>query len=135
MRFAELCCSLGVGQAQPLRLWVSTQGASTPLHFDLAHSFLAQVRGSKRITFLPPAALDGLYAYPRDHPLFRRARVDLCDEPARRAERFPQFAEGAEGEAEVVTLHEGDVVFFPSRWWHQIDTTSALSCSVGCRYV
>ena len=36
--------ALGVQQAQPLRLWASTHGASTPLHFDLAHSFLAQVR-------------------------------------------------------------------------------------------
>jgi DNA polymerase-3 subunit epsilon len=46
----------------------------------------------------------------------------------------PRFAEVA-AEAEVLELNEGDVVFFPARWWHQVDTTSALSCSVGCRYV
>lgn len=130
----KLWRSVGVAQAQPLRLWASTHGASTPLHFDLAHSFLAQVCGSKRFTFFPPSALDGLYPYPRDHPLFRRSRVELSEPPSRRAERFPRFAEVA-AEAEVLELNEGDVVFFPARWWHQVDTTSALSCSVGCRYV
>ena len=130
----KLWRSVGVAQAQPLRLWASTHGSSTPLHFDLAHSFLAQMCGSKRLTFFPPSALNGLYPYPRDHPLFRRSRVELSEPPSRRAERFPRFAEIA-AEAEVLELNEGDVVFFPARWWHQVDTTSALSCSVGCRYV
>ena len=93
------------------------------------------MRGSKRITFLPPSALEGLYPYPSDHPLYRRSRVELGEPARRRAERFPEFGRLAEPEAEVLELGEGDVVFFPARWWHQVDTTSALSCSIGCRYV
>jgi hypothetical protein len=122
------------GQAQPMRLWVSTHGATTPLHFDAADSFLAQARGSKRIVFFPPSALPALYPFPRDHPLFRRSRVDLYERPESRGERFPRFDEAAEA-AEVVNLDEGDVVLFPRYWWHHIETTSDLSCSIGCRYV
>ena len=128
--------SLGVAQqAQALRLWVSTRGAVTPLHFDAADSFLAQMRGTKRVTFFPPSAIDGLYPYPVDHPLFRRARVDLYQDPAERGVRFPAFGAHAEADAQVVELREGDVVLFPRYWWHHIETVSELSCSIGCRYV
>jgi len=122
-------------QAQPLRLWVSTYGATTPLHFDAAHSFLAQMRGSKRITFFPPHALSGLYPYPADHPLHRRGRVNLYADAAERDAVFPRFARDAAPAAQTISLIEGDVVLFPRHWWHHIETTSALSCSVGCRYV
>ena len=122
-------------QAQPLRLGVSTHGATTPLHFDMAGSFLAQMRGSKRLVFFPPHAMEGLYPYPVDHPLHRRARVSLYAPPAERAEDFPRFGDVAEGEGQVLDLNEGDVVVFPPFWFHHVETTSALSCSVGCRYV
>lgn len=121
-------------QAQPLRLWVSTHGATTPLHFDAAHSFLAQMRGTKRLTFFPPDALPGLYAYPTDHPLHRRARVDLYAPPDERDEDFPLFAPVAAPRAQAIELGEGDVILFPKHWWHHVETTSHLSVSVGCRY-
>ena len=121
-------------QAQPLRLWVSTHGATTPLHFDAAHSFLAQLRGSKRVTFFAPEALPGLYAYPCDHPLHRRARVDVYAPPAERDADFPLFSTLAAPRAQAVELREGDVLLFPKHWWHHVETTSHLSVSVGCRY-
>lgn len=83
--------SLGVEQAQPLRLWVSAAGATSPLHFDMAPSFLAQARGSKRFTLFAPEALRGLYPYPLDHPLHRRSRVDLYEPISTLDERFPDF--------------------------------------------
>ena len=122
-------------QAQPLRLWCSTKGAVTPLHFDAAHSFLAQMRGTKRLVFFAPRALHGLYPYPADHPLHRRSRVDLYAAAAERDEDFPRFAQEAAAEAQEIELREGDVALFPRHWWHHVVTESALSVSVGCRYV
>jgi len=133
-RVPALWRSLLDSPAQPLRLWVSTRGATTPLHFDSADSFLAQMRGSKRVTFFPPAALRGLYPYPADHPLHRRARPSLYAAPDERAEDYPRFSEAA-AVAQTIELHEGDVVIFPRNWWHNVETTSALSVSVGCRFV
>ena len=120
-------------EAQPQRLWVSGAGACTPMHFDLAASYLAQARGRKRILFFPPHATAGLYPYPIDHPLHRRARVGLYDEPGFRAARFPRFAE-VEGMAREAVLEEGDVVFFPARWYHHVESLT-LSFSIGGRYV
>ena len=122
-------------QAQQMRLWVSTSGATTPLHFDACASFLAQMRGEKRIVFFPPRALPGLYAFPVDHPMHRRSRVSLHGCADARDETFPLFSELAEPHAQEIVLREGDCVVFPKHWWHQIETTSPLSCSVGCRYV
>ena len=127
--------SLGVQQAQALRLWVSTHGAITPMHFDACASFLAQVRGDKRIVFFPPEALRGLYPFAIDHPLHRRSRVDLYEDADERRASFPRFDELALPFAQQVTLREGDVVLFPKHWYHHIETTSAMSWSVGCRYV
>ena len=131
----ELWRSLGVDQAQPLRLWVSTLGATTPLHFDACASFLAQMRGEKRIVFFPPSALAGLYPFPVDHPMHRRSRVPLNGCADARDETFPLFATHAEPYAQEVELREGDCVLFPQHWMHHVETTSPLSCSVGCRYV
>ena len=129
-------CWTGLGtEAQPLRLWVSCRGAVSPLHFDSAASFLAQARGAKRVLLFPPRSLPGLYPYPVDHPLHRRARVDLYAPRALRAARFPRFEAEAEPLAREVLLEEGDVLFLPPWWWHHVETTSDVSFSVGARYV
>ena len=91
------------------------------------------MRGRKRVIFFPPEAAEGLYLYPADHPLHRRARVDLYAESGRRALRFPRFAL-AEAMATEVVLEEGDCVLFPALWSHHVETLS-LSFSIGCRYV
>ena len=99
----------------------------------LARCFLRQARGTKRLLLFPPSATADLYAYPPNHPLHRRSRVDLYGEPARREARFPRFSR-AEASAQEVLLEEGDCVLFPPLWAHHIETVS-LSFSVGCRYV
>ena len=105
------------------------------LHLSARSSFLAQVRGAKRIVFFPPAALEGLYPYPTDHPLHRRSRVDLCASIGSQGGRFPRFATHAAPLASDVTLEEGDAILFPAGWFHEVHTESALSVSVGCRYI
>lgn len=114
---------------------MSGGGAVSPLHYDAAGSFLAQARGTKRLVLFPPSATAALYPYPPDHPLHRRSRVDLYAPPARTAARFPRFAAEALPSALEATLEEGDVIFLPPGWWHHIETCSALSFSIGCRYV
>ena len=96
--------SVGVAQAQAMRLWVSAEGAVSPAHFDNAASFLAQIHGRKRLLFFPPAAISDLYPYPTDHPLARRSRVDLY---ADASARFT-FVEGLFGEALCRADLDGD---------------------------
>jgi len=126
--------SVGVAQAQAMRLWVSAEGAVSPAHFDNAASFLAQIHGRKRLLFFPPAAISDLYPYPTDHPLARRSRVDLYADAEARARRFPRFAAAAAACQEVV-LDAGDCVLFPPFWFHHVETLDpGPSWSLGCRY-
>jgi hypothetical protein len=68
---------LGVEVSGCTNLWVSTAGLVSPLHYDATHSFLAQVRGRKRMVLWDASFLDSFYVYPPDHPLYRRSRVEL----------------------------------------------------------
>ena len=61
----------------------------------LSRCFLRQARGTKRLLLFPPSATADLYAYPPNHPLHRRSRVDLYAPRAVTAARFPRFASRA----------------------------------------
>lgn len=112
------------------RVWVSTAGSVSALHYDASHSVLLQVAGRKRMILFPPETLPTLGVYPLGHPLVRRARVDLSEARARANELlFDDFwslaALGATGAQEVV-LEPGDACTFPPGWAHYTET---LDCS------
>jgi hypothetical protein len=101
----------------PPALWVGQDGNLTPLHYDLFHGFLAQIRGKKRAILFPPeesslleptspfggrmcqTALppNCLEADPVRHPTFRRAR------------------------GYQVTIEPGELLHIPLHWWHQVE--------------
>src|SRR6185436_19085131 len=48
--------------AEPFRrIWISTPGCVTPLHYDLSNGFLCQVRGTKQVWLFDPSQFDRLY--------------------------------------------------------------------------
>jgi Cupin-like domain len=116
------------------RVWVSTKGCVSALHYDASHSVLVQVHGRKRMLFFPPALLPTLGVYPLGHPLHRRARVDLTEgRCAANAALFREFwaalAADSGGDCGVVevVLEPGDACTFPPGWAHY---TESLDFSV-----
>ncbi|KAK9864818.1 hypothetical protein WJX84_007473 [Apatococcus fuscideae] len=118
---------IGPSRSQVARMWVSPQGAVSPLHFDATSSFLVQLQGRKRMLFWPPSDLPGLYPYHNLHLLRRRARVDPTIPDYK---RFPRFRDTAAYEA---IIEPGDVMFFPSCWAHYTESLES-SISVTCRF-
>lgn len=113
--------------AAAARVWMSPQGAISPLHFDCHDSFLIQLRGTKRMLLWSPDQLHMVYPYPNWHVLRRRGRVD----PAMpNLKRFPKFAKA---HAVEVVLHPGDVLFFPGYWAHYTESCT-FSVSITCRF-
>lgn len=122
-----------IAMTQLERVWVSTKGSISALHYDASHSVLVQVYGRKRMVFFPPQMLGMLGIYPLGHPLHRRARVDLsqdrCDANAR---LFSEFWDALASEdpgcvpVEVI-LGPGDACTFPPGWAHY---TESLDYSV-----
>uniref|UniRef100_A0A7S0LX10 JmjC domain-containing protein n=1 Tax=Cryptomonas curvata TaxID=233186 RepID=A0A7S0LX10_9CRYP len=132
---------LGAEAAGCTDFWVSTGGTVSPLHYDGTHTFLAQVKGRKRMLLWPAEAIGAFSPYPLGHPLYRRSRVDIQvpewateeEHLAEQRRQFPAFFAQAADEAEEALLGPGDAVFFPAFWFHHTESLD-LSFSVGFRY-
>lgn len=97
----------GLPVAQIPRVFVSPAGAVSPLHYDTATSFLAQVKGRKRLIFYPPEDLPSLYMHSRWSILRRRAKVDPADP---NYAKYPRFKKLGGWQA---VLEPGDILWFP----------------------
>jgi len=105
-------------------LFMGSEGATTPCHFDEQHNFLNQVRGEKLVVLFPPDHYTRMYPFPVTHPCDRCAMVDVGDPDI---EKFPKFADA---HGYVATLGPGDVLYIPYGWWHYCKTVSHLSASI-----
>lgn len=95
-------------------LWLSGDGARSPLHYDLPMVLLCQLHGRKRVT---------LYS-PRYHDLMR---PQCSTWPALTAqERIAGTSLGAAElrgcEGLIVELRPGDALLMPSGWWHEVES-------------
>lgn len=119
-------CLAGIPETAQ-RLWISTPGCVTPLHYDLSNGFLCQVRGNKQVWLFDPSQIDRLYPRGKQFPgldnFERQSRVDIHHPDY---EAFPELRRAAALEC---TLREGDTLFIPSTWWHEVETLD-LSLSV-----
>jgi hypothetical protein len=108
-------------------VWISSPGCVTPLHYDLPNGLLCQVLGSKRVYLFAPAQHDLLYPRGSQFPGFdnfeRQSQVDILH-PDLAA--FPEFRRA---EALECTLSQGETLFIPSNWFHEVETLE-LSISV-----
>lgn len=101
------------------RLWLSAPGTSVPLHRDVAQNIFIQLEGRKRFLLYPPAAAPWLYSNRFRSALPNYSRFDP-EQPD--YARFPLSR--AVRPLEVV-LGQGDAIYLPSRWWHQVRSLDA----------
>ena len=113
--------AFGVGSASPTaHMWIGAAGTTTLAHYDSYHNFFVQLQGSKRFFLMPPSAAEALYTFPRLHPSYRQAQLDLTLsmdssrdramlEPFPRMKRLLQAAANTPVGALVVDLEPGDV--------------------------
>jgi hypothetical protein len=126
--FAELLDDIRspryTGSAQPRpHLWVGAKGNVTPLHFDLSHNLLVQVAGRKSLRLFSPEQSGLLYPFPRQSKVPHVSQVDLQHPDLT---RFPKFAQARSIE---VLLEEGQMIFLPILWWHEV-TSLDMAISV-----
>lgn len=97
-------------------VWISTHGNITPLHFDLCHGFLNQVRGRKRVTLFAPD--DAMYLYRSlpgsENPFASRVCLDEWMSGCERQRGL--FPNVAEAEPLTVDLAPGDSLYIPPFW-------------------
>lgn len=98
-------------------LWISGPGLTVGLHFDHAENFNFQLRGRKAFTLYPPGVKP---YYPL--PMFSQtAHISgvFRNGPRPNLQEFPQFnpSRGVR-----VELRDGDVIYLPAYWWHQVES-------------
>jgi ribosomal protein L16 Arg81 hydroxylase len=96
-----------------INFWMGGAGCVTHLHHDKDHNFLVQVRGRKELTLFAPADSEFLYPNPGD-AFSHVSRIELDHVEL---EQFPLFKHAAPMHC---LLEEGDLLYMPPYWWHQV---------------
>jgi len=94
-------------------LFISGPASTTPMHFDVEHSFLLQVRGTKNVS---------VAAFDRDPELLERETDRYIDGVG------CDFA-AMEAAAETFRIHSGLGVYLPSYVPHWVQTEAGISIS------
>jgi len=99
-------------------VYMGPEGTFTPLHHDVycSYSWSTNVVGSKKWTLFPPAVTDCLYA--TNNGELSQERV--FDVRSYNRERFPKFQQALD-KAIVVIQKQGETIFVPSGWYHQVE--------------
>jgi ribosomal protein L16 Arg81 hydroxylase len=104
--------------------WLGAQNSSSPLHFDIAQNFFAQIYGRKRFTLFKPTDTQYLYpAYNKNYTHISEISFENLD-----YDKFPLIYKAEPFE---VVLEPGDVLFLPERWWHHV---KSLETSISVNY-
>jgi lysine-specific demethylase 8/hypoxia-inducible factor 1-alpha inhibitor (HIF hydroxylase) len=112
-----------------INLWVGPGGHLEPLHHDGMDGTLSQFRGTKRVTLFSPGQTKNLYPFPMSHgkmpPTFSQPYIDAPD-----FAQFPRLREALKNRI-VIILAEGETLFMPVGWWHEIEAVqSDYICSI-----
>lgn len=108
---------------QSSKIWISPDGALSPLHFDIAHNVHVQVTGRKRFLLLPARDALRLYPYPPWSGTPNFSHVDPMNPD------FGRYPRARGATRWVGDLSPGDAVFIPGFVWHHV-TTLETSVSV-----
>lgn len=106
-----------LSKAVARNLWISGPGLTVGLHFDAAENLNFSLRGKKRFVLYPP----GVRAY-YPLPMFSQtAHISgvFREGPSPDLGRFPRFDPAR---AIDIELCEGEVLYLPAYWWHQVSS-------------
>uniref|UniRef100_A0A0C1N283 Transcription factor jumonji jmjC domain-containing protein n=1 Tax=Tolypothrix bouteillei VB521301 TaxID=1479485 RepID=A0A0C1N283_9CYAN len=117
-----------------LLLYMGPGGHTASLHYDSMDGTLMQLHGSKKVVLFPPSQTNNLYPFPI-HIHFRHGLNMRCwysqvslENPD--LQSFPKFQEALQFKYDVL-LHQGEILYIPSGWWHEVTTLGdEMVCSV-----
>ncbi|MGW4376971.1 cupin-like domain-containing protein [Streptomyces albidoflavus] len=107
-------------------VWFSQTGNVTPGHHDWWHSFLIQVRGTKRYTLVHPLDTAALQRSWQDGE-----RYDFAPAPGFSVAALEEW--GGEVRYEGV-LSAGEILYIPPFWLHEVETLTDGNISIPMRF-
>ena len=94
-------------------------------HFDISHNIAVCMAGHRRFTLFEPEQIHNLYPGPLE-PTPGGQVISLVDFTKPDFDIYPRFRQ-AIASARVAELEPGDVLFYPSMWWHQVEALDAFN--------
>jgi hypothetical protein len=91
------------------------RGITAANHFDMSRNTIAIFGGERRYVLAAPSQCRNMALYPRNHPSLRHSSFDWSNPDE--WEEHPEFKDALISE---VVLHEGDVLYLPTNWFHYI---------------
>ena len=105
-------------------LWIGNRTIASA-HYDLSNNIACCLAGRRRFTLFPPEQVHNLYPGPLE-PTPGGQVVSSVDFRAPDFDRHPLFAE-AIAAAEVAEMEPGDILFYPSMWWHHVEALDGFN--------
>ena len=105
-----------------VNLWLCLGSVRSSLHYDEEENLLCIIKGQKHITLYPPKCTAWLY--PRsvaDDGSVNHSMIELSL-PEDAVHRSYPLYRLAQRHKKEITAQEGDGIFIPAGWWHQIDS-------------
>lgn len=101
----------------------------TQVHCDISSSTFLMVQGRKRWVLYPPTQTRYMYPYAQWRNVAYNAGLDVF------APNFTEVPEFKHAEGFEVTLQQGDVLFFPSMWWHGVQNLDKVTVGVDFPFI
>lgn len=99
-------------------IWMGNRTIASA-HYDLVNNIACCAVGRRRFTLFPPEQITNLYPGPLE-PTPGGQVVSMVDFRNPDLDRYPRFARAIEA-AQVAELEAGDVLVYPSMWWHNVE--------------
>ena len=97
-------------------------------HYDAPNNMACCVAGQRRFTLFPPSQIANLYPGPLE-PTPGGQVISMVDFANPDLARFPNFPEAIK-HGQIAVLEPGDLLFYPSMWWHQVEATKPFNILV-----
>lgn len=97
-------------------------------HFDISHNLAVCMVGHRRFTLFMPDQIENLYPGPLE-PTPGGQVISLVDFTAPNFDLYPKFQKALDN-AQVAELAPGDVLFYPSMWWHQVEALDGFNIMI-----
>jgi len=105
-------------------IWLGNRTTASA-HFDISHNIAVCMAGHRRFTLFPPEQIHNLYPGPLE-PTPGGQVISLVDFTRPDFTAYPRFKD-ALAAAQVAELEPGDVLFYPSMWWHQVEALDGFN--------
>ncbi len=109
------------------KIWIGNQSRASA-HYDMPKNIACCVYGKRRFTLFPPTQTPNLYPGPL-FPTPGGQVVTMADLKAPDFERFPKLRQSLDN-AVIADLEPGDVLYYPSMWWHEVEAFDPFNVMV-----